>query len=165
MRLMQARTSLLLVFREYCVYVQCMDAIALPVQAILDLFANDLADIRFADVDASALEQIAVDVKAAANIVESAELALDAARAALREKQDSLLQYAQRALAYARVYAESDEAMSARLETIVLPRAARRPRAASETLVLSTGPEPRVRGRSRKAPSTEPMLNGVTLGE
>jgi hypothetical protein len=144
-----------------------MDAIPLPVQAILDLFASDLAEVRFADVDANALEQIAVEVKAAANLVESAERALDAARAALQEKQDSLLQHAQRALAYARVYAENDEAMSARLETIALPRATRRPRAGSETLVLSTAPEsrPRVRGRSRKAPSTEPMLNGVTLGE
>jgi hypothetical protein len=142
-----------------------MDSIPLPVQAILDLFAHELADVRFADVDANALEQIAVEVKAAADIVESAELALDAARAALQEKQDSLLQHTQRALAYARVYAESDEAMSARLETIALPRAARRARAGSETLVLSAAPESRarVRGRSRKAPCTEPMLNGVTL--
>jgi hypothetical protein len=142
-----------------------MEPIPLPVQAVLDLFAHDLADVRFADVDASALERMATDVKSAATVVASAEVALDHARAALHERQETLLQHAQRALAYARVYAENDEAMSARLEAITLPRAARRPRTGAETLVLSAAPQPgpRSRGRARKSPSTEPMLEGVTL--
>src|SRR5580658_3351711 len=142
-----------------------MEPIAHPIQAILDLFATDLAEVRFANVDAKTLEQIASEVKSAAGVVASAELALDAARATLQEKQDALLQHSQHALAYARVYAENDEAMTARLEAITLPRATRRARAGAEVLLLSAAPKPspRVRGRARRTPSTEPMLEGVTL--
>jgi len=142
-----------------------MEAIPAPIQSLLDLFAADLTDVRFADVDATTLQRIATDVKAAADVVSSAELALDAARAALHEHQETLLQYAQRALAYARVYGENDEAMSARLEAITLPRAARRARAGAEALVLSTEPQlaARTRTRSRKVASSEPTLQGVTL--
>src|SRR5580658_9403768 len=142
-----------------------MDPIAAPIQAILDLFAKDLADVRFANVDAKTLERIASEVKSAAGVVASAELALETARATLLEKQDALLQHAQHALAYARVYAENDEAMTARLETITLPRATRRARAGAEVLLLSVAPQPspRARGRVRKTPSNEPMLEGVTL--
>jgi len=142
-----------------------MDPIAAPIQAILDLFAKDLADVRFANVDAKTLERIASEVKSAAGVVASAEVAFETARATLLEKQDALLQHAQHALAYARVYAENDEAMTARLETITLPRATRRARAGAEVLLLSVAPQPspRARGRGRKTPSTEPMLDGVTL--
>jgi hypothetical protein len=140
-------------------------AVSLAIQTILDLFATDLAEVRFADLDAKALERVATDVKSAADVVASAELALEAARAALQEKQDALLQHTQRALAYARVYAENDEAMSVRLEAITLPRPTRRSRTSAEMLVLSSAPHagPRVRGRTRKASRTEPMLEGVTL--
>jgi hypothetical protein len=142
-----------------------MQAIPTPIQTVLELFANDLAEVRFADVDAKTLEQIATNVKAAAEVVASAEVALDAARAALQERQEILLQHSQRALAYARVYAENDEAMSARLEAITLPRVTRRPRTGGETLVLSATlpPAPRVRGRARNPANTEPMLEGLTL--
>jgi multidrug efflux pump subunit AcrA (membrane-fusion protein) len=142
-----------------------MEAIPTPIQSLLDLFASDLAEVRFADVDAKTLEHFATDVRSAADVVASAELALDAARAALQERQEALLQQTQRALAYARVYAENDEAMSARLEAITLPRATRRPRAGADTLVLSEAPPaaPRGRGHARKGRSTEPMLDGVLV--
>ncbi|MGA2448237.1 MAG: hypothetical protein ABTD50_06155 [Polyangiaceae bacterium] len=151
-----------------------MDPIGLPIQTVLELFATTFADIRFADIDAHTLEHLAIEVRSAADIVAAAELALETARSALQEKQDALLQHAQRALAYARVYAENDEALGARLEAITLPRATRRPRTAVEALVLSAGadreaaPElearPRPRGRPRNAPIAGPTLTGVTLG-
>jgi hypothetical protein len=142
-----------------------MEPIAAPIQTVLDLFATDLADVRFADVDAKTLERVASEVKSAAEVVASAEVALDVARAALQEKQDVLLQHSQRALAYARVYAESDEAISARLETIVLPRPMRRTRNGTEAIESSAAipPSPRIGRRTRKAPANEPMLDGVTL--
>lgn len=88
-------------------------------------------------------------MKSAANIVASAEIALESARATLMEKQDALLQHSQHALAYARVYAENDEAMTARLETITLARATRRSRTGAEVLLLSAPPQPSPRGRGR----------------
>jgi hypothetical protein len=129
------------------------------VQALLDLFATSLADVRFADVDGPSLARCASEVEAAAQAEAVARAALDAAHLALQEKQEALLQRAQRALAYARVYAESDPGLSASLEAIGLPRATRRA-TAGDALVLSTAAEtsPRPRGRPRKRPAAEPSL-------
>jgi len=67
-----------------------------------------------------------------------------------------------RALAYARVYAESDDALSGRLEAVSLPRALRRSRA-EDVLVLSADVQPsaRHRGRPRKTPVAEPPLDAL----
>jgi hypothetical protein len=134
-----------------------MSAIPAPVRTVLDLFASDLADVRFGDVDAEALARVAADVQAAADVVASAQASLESARGTLHDRQEALLQQTQRALAYARVYAEADEALSTRLEAITLPRPARRARGesnATDALVLSADPQPapRPRGRPRKVP-------------
>ena len=133
-----------------------------PVRTVLDLFATDLADVRFGDVDAKTLAALASDVESAADAVASAQALLDDARGKLQERQEALLVQAQRALAYARVYAEPDPALTARIETIALPRPARRVRADGEALVLSPDQAPprRPRGRPRKVEA--PMLEGVT---
>jgi multidrug efflux pump subunit AcrA (membrane-fusion protein) len=131
-------------------------AVLPPIQTLLDLFTTSLAEVRFADVDGQTLARFAEQVESAAETVAAAQSALDAAREALQEKQDSLLQQAQRALAYARVYAESDEALSAQLDAVTLPRASRRARG-EEALVLSAEPmaAPRPRGRPRKTVSID----------
>jgi hypothetical protein len=141
-----------------------MTAIPPPIQTLLDLFTSSLADVRFADVDGPTLARYAADVAAAAEGVAAAQSALDAARGALQEKQDALLMQSQRALAYARVYAEGDEILSAELEAVALPRATRRPRV-EDALVLSSvalQPSPRPRGRPRKVPVVEPTLEMTT---
>jgi hypothetical protein len=142
-----------------------MDAIASPIQSLLDLFATALVELRFADVDAQTLARAAADVQAASLVVSTAQAALDDARQALHERQETLLQYAQRAAAYARVYAENDEALSARLSAIALPRSSRRARSNGDTLVLSSDPPPAVarpRGRPRKVAAAE-ASEGVAL--
>jgi hypothetical protein len=141
-----------------------MNAISPPIQTLLDLFTTSLADVRFADVDGQALARFAADVEVAADAVAAAQSALDVAREALQERQDALLQQAQRALAYARVYAESDEALSSQLEALTLPRAVRRARG-DEALVLSVDPQPspRPRGRPRKAPAAASALDAPTF--
>jgi hypothetical protein len=141
------------------------NAISTPIQTVLDLFTTSLADVRFADVDGQTLAQFAAEVEAAAVAVAAAQSALDAAREALQEKQETLLQQTQRALAYARVYAESDEDLSGQLAAVTLPRAMRRPRS-EDALVLSADPQPsqstpRPRGRPRKAPTAGPMLEAL----
>ena len=147
-----------------------MSTIPSPVRTIVDLFSSDLADVRFGDVDAKTLASLASEVEAAAEALASAQALLDDARSKLQERQDVLLHQAQRALAYARVYAAADDALSARIEAISLPRPARRARAeSSEVLAVSADQERRPRGRPRKTPATtgpmgtrqEPMLEGV----
>jgi hypothetical protein len=136
-----------------------MSAIPSPVRTVLYLFTSDLADVRFGDVDGQTLARAAADVESSADVVASAASSLETARGALHERQEALLQQAQRALAYARVYAEADEALSARLDAITLPRPTRRARGASEptstdVLVLTAEPQPpRPRGRPRKVPA------------
>ena len=116
------------------------------VQAVLELFKGPLAELRFADVDAKGLERLAAEVELAAVAVQEQEAQLAALRLSLGERQDALLSLAQRALAYARVYAENDEALSARLNAISLPRAvkprkserARTPQAQSEVPIAAS---------------------------
>ena len=105
-----------------------MSLISPPIQALLELFDGELRDVRFADLDSAALNALAAQVTEAAQGVAAKQAALDEAQAALQERQGSLLQQAQRALAYAKVYAESDAELGAKLDAIALPRAPRRPR-------------------------------------
>jgi hypothetical protein len=139
-------------------------AIPPPIQTLLDLFTASLADVRFADVDGQTLGRCAAEVESAAEAVAAAQATLDGARETLRLKQDILLQRAQSALAYARVYAEGDEALSTQLDAVSLPRSTRRPRA-EEGLVLSAEPQPapRPRGRPRSARLPEPAVEALVL--
>jgi hypothetical protein len=137
-------------------------AIPAPIQTLIDLFETSLADVRFADLDGQTLRRHALDVHATAEVVAAAQLALDSAREALQEKQDTLLQQAQRALAYARVYAESDEALSGRLEAISIPRAPRRSHTEDAPVVsASPKPSPRPRGRPRSAEVAAPAIQAT----
>lgn len=138
-------------------------AIPAPIQTLLDLFTTSLADVRFADVDGQTLGRCAAEVESAADALAAAQAVLDAARETLQLKQDALLQRAQCALAYARVYAEGDEALSGQLDVVSLPRSTRRSRA--EGLVLSAEPQPapRPRGRPRKTRVAEPIAEALVL--
>jgi len=131
-----------------------MNPISAPVQAVLDLFTDPLRDVRFADVDAATLRDLAASTLAAAEVMSTAEAELTRARRALQERQDTLLTHAQRALAYARVYAETDAALTERLEQIALPRVAKRPRVEGDGLALQLQPDPAPRPR-RAAPAKE----------
>jgi hypothetical protein len=108
-----------------------MTLLSPPVQAVLELFQGPLADVRFADVDAAGLASVAAEVESAAAAVARQEAQLSELRQSLTERQDALLVLAQRALAYARVYAEHDEALTEQLARIALPRSAKPRKAAS----------------------------------
>ncbi|WP_394826238.1 hypothetical protein [Pendulispora albinea] len=127
-----------------------------PVQTLIEIFRTELADLRFADMDAKGLSDVATDVQSATDALTTAQAAVDAARAQLQERQEALLHYAQRALAYARIYAETNDDLRTRLEGIALPRPARRPNPKADETPASS-PEAsadapvRRRGRPRKS--------------
>src|SRR5689334_3570537 len=102
------------------------DPIPSAVQDVVDLFVSELGSLKFGDLEASELVAVCEAIKSQAADVTRAESELENARAALAEKKDLLLQKAQRALAYARVYAESRPELASRLERIALPRSLRR---------------------------------------
>jgi hypothetical protein len=147
-----------------------MEPISSPVRAVIDLFADPLRDVRFGEVDATTLAELAASVAAAAEVVGSTEAQLVRDRKILQERQEALLVQAQRALAYARVFAENDPPLMERLEQIALPRPPRRPRLNGEALVLEPDPPPRTRAPAepvsatrRRSTSRKPEQDPPTL--
>src|SRR5690349_21012565 len=94
--------------------------LAEPMTRLLELFASDLSKIRFGDLDGATLNEAAAAVRAAAREVAEAEALAAAARAALEGARETLLHKGQRALAYARIYAEGSPELAQRLEGISL---------------------------------------------
>jgi hypothetical protein len=135
-----------------------MTAISAPVQSVLDLFQGPLANVRFADIDAAGLSKLAADVEAVASEVSRQEAAVAELRQTLSVRQEALLGLAQQALAYARVYADGDEALLEELNRIALPRApkARKP---SSPKAASTRDSNRDESAGDVAPVSEPAAD------
>ena len=117
-------------------------------QAVVDLFDSDLVQLKFPDIDQSVLGEAAARVLTQADAVAAAEVALAAAREALNDAQELLLGKCQRALAYARVYAEEDRELLRKVEAISPPRAR------TKATVTSTAElvEPKAGRRGRRTP-------------
>jgi hypothetical protein len=125
------------------------DAIPPAMGTLLELFATELADQRFGEIDRAALESAAAAERTAAHELAEIEAMAETARAALEAAREALLAKGQRALAYARIYAESSPALDERLQSITLARGLRRP----EPILAESAPRPR--GRPPKVPKVE----------
>jgi hypothetical protein len=119
-----------------------MTSLSPPLQAVVALFRGPLSHVRFADIDAAGLTGLATEVEAAAREVEQQEAKLVELRQSLAQRQEALLALAQQALAYARIYAENDEALSAELNDIALPRAAKPRKPAAPKATRAEEPAP-----------------------
>ena len=146
-----------------------MTSLPPSVSAVLELFKGPLASVRFADVDAQGLATLAADVERAALDVEAQEAKLGELRQSLAQAQESLLVLAQRALAYARVYAENNDELTEELNQITLPRA-QKPRkqaapkgsstlAAAASEQAESAPESEAAGEGEPARETELELD------
>lgn len=124
-------------------------------QAVIELFDTELLALKFPDIDQAVLHEAAARVLAQAETVAAAEQALAAAREGLADAQELLLGKCQRALAYARVYAEEDRELLRKLDTITLPRS--RAKAAPVSPTEPTEPRPGRRGR-RSTPASGPLF-------
>ncbi len=140
-----------------------MNELSPPLQAVLELFQGPLANVRFAEIDAQGLAAIAAEVESAGAAVTQQEAQLATLRQTLAERQDTLLLLAQRALAYARVYAEQDDALTQQLACISLPRAAKprktsaaKPNEATATATATAGAEAREATEARDATDGQP---------
>lgn len=122
------------------------DPIIPSVRYVLALFGSALQTVKFPDVDGDALGLQALQVEEHAATVKQLEEALHEARKRLEESQETLLQKAWRAVAYARVYADGDPQLSARLEAITFPVRTKSARSAPST---TTAEQPKKRGRPR----------------
>lgn len=141
--------------------------VAPALQSLCELFTSELRDVRFPDVDGAALASAVNAVHAAAEELARAEAVVEAARQALGERQDALLHKGQRALAYARIFAEENPALMVRLDALQLPRGSRRSATRTEPATAGAAPAtaveptaPRRRGRPPKSAATAPTAEG-----
>ncbi|HMI91677.1 MAG TPA: hypothetical protein VK509_09965 [Polyangiales bacterium] len=82
---------------------------------VIALFEDALAGVRFPELDHERLEHMAAAARAAQVELERTEAELLQAQARVAEHAASLLTCAERGLAYARVFAQGDDALSARV--------------------------------------------------
>lgn len=102
-----------------------MSSLSPALQSVVQLFRGPLAGVRFATIDAAGLDALATEVESASDELQAQEAKLTELKQSLAQRQEALLVLAQQALAYARIYAEGDDALSAELNQIALPRAAK----------------------------------------
>jgi hypothetical protein len=110
---------------------------------VLALYERELAEVRFPDLELATLEAAAARLQAAHAEAAARAEALRAAEQAVAEEEQALVGLAERALAYARIFAGGNAELSAEVAAISRPSAgAGRP--------TSSGDEPKKRGRPRK---------------
>ncbi|TKD01493.1 hypothetical protein [Polyangium fumosum] len=132
------------------------DPIPPSVQALMDLFANELSHVSFPGVDRAILEQVVTEVRTHTEAVVKAEAALEAARTALRDSEETLSSKTQKALAYARVYADDHPDIRSKVDSVArIAGATSSPPGPSRE---ANGDTPKRRGRppKAKAASAEP---------
>lgn len=141
---------------------ESVDAVPARVKALLALFDGELAGVKFPDVDKGVLDAHVATVKARAADVAKVETALRAAQGALEAAQDLLHAKAYRAQAYARVYADGDDALVDKLDALALGKARTNrtlPATISGASVAPTS-EPKRRGRPAKVRSPTNLFGG-----
>ena len=130
------------------------------VKELLALFDGPLSSVTFPDVDGPSLREQVASVDAAVHEVEAAAAAWAEAKRNVDARLEVLLQKAQRALAYARIYAEDKPELDATLAALVVPRwgdprGTKAPVSNGRSNGQDVAPA-RKRGRPRKADVTPP---------
>ena len=90
------------------------------VEAVMKLFATHLGGVSFPDVSASSLQEAANQIAELNRAVEAARSALSRAESARAEAERTLLQLADKGLAYARVFSAGDPELSNQLAALSL---------------------------------------------
>ena len=122
---------------------------------VIDLYALDLAEVRFPDLDLSALLYAQSELHAAQLEIERVEQELVHARSLWESRSQALTQKAERALAYARIYAQGDPELAPRIADIGRKKSS----SGAETAAASGEPgAPKKRGRKPKLESPSELF-------
>lgn len=132
------------------------DPVAGDLRAVIELFATELAKVPFPDVDAASLKRHADAVRAEAAAVATARRALDAAEAGQAAKVAELARAAARAIAYAKIYAESHPERSALVAALAALETKPAPAAGVVALPKRRGRPPRQSAELFSVPAQEP---------
>lgn len=132
------------------------------VKELLALFDGPLSEVRFPEVDGAALKEQAASVEAAVRDVEAAAQVWAEAKRTVDARLEVLLQKAQRALAYARVYAEDKPELDATLAALVVPkwgdpRGTKAPAGGGEVAAARKRGRPKKNAGASEPPKSEPL--------
>lgn len=117
-------------------------------QQVIALYTDALSEVRFPDLDLEVLENTAADLRNALLSVERATAELDAARAAAQQHGELLEARAERALSYARVFAQGNGPLSERIAAI----------GRSQSAPMTEVTPPKKRGRPKKNTAIDTSL-------
>jgi hypothetical protein len=117
------------------------DPISPSIQELLTVFKNDLAKVAFPDVSLETLESLAQKVRTGAKELEEALKRAETIRESLEAGQNDLMAKAMRGLAYAKVFAEGNDALLEKLGKINLGKTSRAPKKTSSEKSKSEKPE------------------------
>lgn len=124
------------------------DSIPAFAREVIALYTEAMPEVRFPDLDLQVLESTAAELRAALLCVERATAELEAARTAAQQQSELLELRAERALSYARVFAEGDALLSQRI--VALGR--------SKSAPVAHSAPPKKRGRPRKNATSDSDL-------
>ena len=128
---------------------------------VMQLYAEALPDVRFPDLDLASLQATAEQVQAAQVAVERAAAELDRARTLLHQQAALMHARAERALAYAQVFAAGNAELAARVAQVAQLNAAQSIRPTSSE---SAQAERRPRRKRRAKADPDDNLFGVDDG-
>jgi hypothetical protein len=90
--------------------------------AVVELFRGPLKGVVFPGVDATVLQTAVENIERSTAAIATAQAELEAAQNALVEQQNALFVKVHQAMAYARVFAETNPELMSELERISLPK-------------------------------------------
>ena len=90
--------------------------------AVVELFRGPLKGVVFPGVDATVLQTAVENIERSTTAIATAQAELEAAQNALVEQQNALFVKVHQAMAYARVFAETNPELMSELERISLPK-------------------------------------------
>lgn len=135
------------------------ELVAPAVLELVEVFEERGADLKFPDLDAKVLQDAVCEVERAAAEVQRLEAELERARELLSSRQEGLHGKAQRALAYARVFAEEDAELSERLAKVLLPRTRKSVAVRQEAGLAEPGESAPVRRKRTLKQASEPLFS------
>ncbi|MGV3625009.1 MAG: hypothetical protein ACO1OB_29585 [Archangium sp.] len=147
------------------------DLLPAELQRLLQLFSS-LPDVRFPDLDAATLQDDVARVKERHLELMHIEAQQQAVRSALDDEHEALLKKGHRLLAYLKVFAEADEQLAEKVDTVSLPRLRRvvpqnaTTSTVSEPSLTPPGADaPRKRGRPRKESATDALFGDAQAAQ
>lgn len=140
------------------------DPINSAVKELIEIFRADLSSVSFPDVNGDALEKSIDQVMQKSKELDEAIAKVAAAKEVLEASQQELNQKCQRALAYAKVYAEDKDELLEKLMKINFGKNNRQPKKVIEKRIVSDSDDAEKENETKK-PKAKKSHDTETVSE